>query len=158
MSGARHAIESDPRYRAWVLAAAASVAVVGIGVFGAVGTLGGGGGHENVAAAANRFRPLAGWWQIETEDRSGAGCLAAGCPMSFRRWEAETPPNPADLRRAMETAGWSDPDIDGTCRPTETRSGSFPLCTGRASDDHMELTVTVTHGGAYNVTLTVESR
>ena len=157
MSPARHAIESVPRYRAWVLAAVASVVVVGIGVFGAVGTLGGG-GEENVAAAANRFRPLAGWWQIENEDRTGAGCLDAGCPRSYRRWQADAPPNPAELRRAIEAAGWPDPDVDGTCRPVGNRSGSFPLCTARASTDGMELTVTVTQMDPYDVALSVQSR
>ena len=157
MSHARHAVDADPRYRAWVIAALASVAVVAIGVLGAVFTLGGG-GDPDVVAAANRFRPMAGWWQVEIEDRSGAGCLDPGCPMSVRRWQAERPPAPAELREAIETAGWSDLTVDGDCRPAGNRSGAFPLCTARASADGMELTVAVRQDDSYDVMLTVESR
>ncbi|MFG1924205.1 hypothetical protein [Cryptosporangium sp. NPDC048952] len=157
MSQARHAIEAEPRYRAWMLAAATSMAVVAVGVGGAVFTLGGG-GDSDVVSAANRYRPLAGWWQVEIEDRSGAGCLDPGCPMSVRRWQAERAPTAGELRKSIEAAGWSDPGVDGDCRPSGNRTGAFPLCTARASDDGMELTLTVQQADSYDVTLTVESR
>lgn len=157
MSHARHAIEADPRYRGWMVAAATSLAVVAIGVAGALFTLGGG-SDRDVASAANRFRPLAGWWQIEIEDRSGAGCLDPGCPISVRRWQAERPPAPAELRRSIEEAGWSRLNLDGDCRPVGNRSGAFPLCTARASADGMELTLAVLQGESYDVTMTVQSR
>ncbi|GAA3385445.1 hypothetical protein [Cryptosporangium minutisporangium] len=156
MSPARHAIDQERRHRAWVLAAVAAVVVVVAGVVGAVATLGGA-GDPDVAAAANRFRPLAGWWQVENEDRKGAGCLDAGCPLSFRRWQADDAPDPADLRRSLEVAGWSDPTITGTCRSVEGRSGVFPLCTAQASSDGMELTLTVTEVDSYEIELTVKS-
>ena len=157
MSQARHAIEADSRYRAWLVAAATSLAVVAIGVGGAVFTLGDGGGSD-VVTAANRFRPLAGWWQVEIEDRSGAGCVDAGCPMSVRRWQAEQPPTPTELRRSIEAAGWPDAAVDGDCRPTGNRTGAFPLCTARSSEDGMQMTLTVLQGESYDVTMTVESQ
>lgn len=157
MSHARHAIEADPRYRAWLVAASTSLAVVAIGVGGAVFTLGGG-GDSDVVTATNRFRPPAGWWQVEIEDRSGAGCLDAGCPMSVRRWQAERPPTPVELRRSIESAGWPDAAVDGDCRPDRNRSGAFPLCTARSSDGDLQLTVSVLQTESYYVTLTVESR
>lgn len=156
MSGARHAIDQDRRHRAWVFAAVAAVVVVVVGVVGAVYTLKNA-GDPDVAAAANRFRPLAGWWQVENEDRSGSGCLDTGCPLSFRAWQADDPPNPDDLRRSLEVAGWSDPKVTGTCRPVEGRSGTFPLCVAQASGDGMELTVTVTQVDSFEIQLTVKS-
>ncbi|SHM54365.1 hypothetical protein [Cryptosporangium aurantiacum] len=156
MSPARHAIEQNRRHRAWMLAAAVAVVVVVIGALGAVVTLRSG-GDPDVAAAANRFRPLAGWWQVENEDRSGAGCVDTGCPLSFRRWQADAAPSPSDLRRSLESAGWSEPKITGTCRPVEGRSGTFPLCTVQASGDGMQLTLTVTEVDSYQILLTVES-
>jgi hypothetical protein len=158
MSPARHAIEVDPRYRSWVLAAAASLIVVITGVVGAVGTLGGGGGDSDVATAANRFRPLTGWLQVELEDRTGAGCLDAGCPISVRRWNVDRPPTATELRQSVQAAGWPDPRMDGDCRSSASRSGAFPLCTARASGDGMELTITVLDGDQYSVAMTVESR
>ncbi|GAA0259636.1 hypothetical protein [Cryptosporangium japonicum] len=157
MSQARHAIDVEPRYRSWILAAATSMAVVAVGVGGAVFTLGGG-GESDVVAAANRFRPLAGWWQVEIEDRSGAGCLDSGCPMSVRRWQAERPPTPGELRRSIEAAGWERPGVDGDCRPTGNRTGAFPLCTAEASGEGMRLTLTVQQAESFDVTMTVESR
>ncbi|TQS40155.1 hypothetical protein [Cryptosporangium phraense] len=156
MSPARHAIEERRRPGVWTLAAAVAVVVVVVGAVAAVITLRTP-GDPDVATEANRFRPLAGWWQVEIEDRSGAGCLEAGCPSSYRRWQVDNAPTPDDLRKSFEAAGWPAPAVEGTCQAVDGRTGSFPLCTASATGDDMRFTVTVTEDDAYQVALTVES-
>ncbi|MFI5954650.1 hypothetical protein [Cryptosporangium sp. NPDC051539] len=156
MSPARHAIDQNRRSGARTFAAAAAVLVVVVGAVGAVITLRGP-HHPDVVTEANRFRPLAGWWQVEIEDRSGSGCLDAGCPSSFRRWQVDHPPTPEQLRTSFAAAGWPAPAVQGTCRAVDERSGSFPLCTASASSGDLRITVTVTEDDAYQVALTVET-